>query len=291
MTGRRAASVAGLPRTRTLITSGDNGSRRRRVKHIRLLVALVVRGPGRSRARRRRSRTTCPPSFSGGGRLHCAASDRAVDAGYRRRAPIGDPRSRIARKLARERLVDDDRSGTRDSGRPRGRHARRRSDDRRPRRIPAPPPASETDRRTPARRRARTRLLATRVLGSVPGAHVGEGDRDHAGFLRDAPLELARTSAPAASSNADVVSSSNGRSTSMRAARYSRLGNSARMFSLRIAWLAFSMAPGMPMAVSATCAIIAPVQTRPKRSVAPPVPRFARCDCTRAPRDFQRRQE
>ena len=54
------------------------------------------------------------------------------------------------------------------------------------------------------------------------------------------------------------------------------------MFSLRIAWLAVSMATGMPMAVSATWTIIAPVQTRPKRSVAPPVPRFARCGCTRA---------
>ena len=36
------------------------------------------------------------------------------------------------------------------------------------------------------------------------------------------------------------------------------------------------------MAVSATWTIIAPVQTRPKRSVAPPVPRFARCGCRRA---------
>ena len=54
------------------------------------------------------------------------------------------------------------------------------------------------------------------------------------------------------------------------------------MFSLRIAWLAVSMATGMPMAVSATWTIIAPVQTRPKRSVAPPLPRFARCGCTRA---------
>ena len=54
------------------------------------------------------------------------------------------------------------------------------------------------------------------------------------------------------------------------------------MFTLRVTWLAVSMATGMPMAVSATCAIIAPVQTRPKRSVAPPVPRFARCGCTRA---------
>ena len=36
------------------------------------------------------------------------------------------------------------------------------------------------------------------------------------------------------------------------------------------------------MAVSATWTIIAPVQTRPKRNVAPPLPRFARCGCTRA---------
>ena len=35
------------------------------------------------------------------------------------------------------------------------------------------------------------------------------------------------------------------------------------------------------MAVSATCAIMAVVQTRPNRSVLPPAPRFIKCDCRR----------
>ena len=91
-----------------------------------------------------------------------------------------------------------------------------------------------------------------------------------------------RMSPSAVPASPAVVSSSNGRSRSMRADRYSRLGNWSRMRTFRIVWLALSIAAGMPMAVSATCAIIAPVHTRPNRSVARPVPRLARWGCTRA---------
>jgi len=54
------------------------------------------------------------------------------------------------------------------------------------------------------------------------------------------------------------------------------------MFSLRITSRDTSMATGIPIAVNAICTIIAAVQTRPNRSVAPWLPAFARCGCTRA---------
>ena len=248
----------------------------RRVKHERLFVRPRRRGPGRSRARRPRSRTTAPRRLRRPRPPECGA-------GYRRRAPIGDPLPRRARERARERLVDDHRSGSGTAGRPRG-SARpatigrsnvsknRRSHRRRPK------PTSRTLGPAPA-----TASTSRRSLGPArPRRAVGERDRDHAGFLRDAPLELReRPRPPRLERRRGLLVE---RPVHDRCERRDTPGLEmpARMFSLRIAWLAPSMATGMPMAVSATCAIIAPVQTRPKRSVAPPVPRFARCDCTRA---------
>ena len=94
MTGRRAASGAGLPRTRTLITSGDTVPPTPRETHTAVR-RPSRQGPGRSRARRRRSRTT-GPRFISGVTSAADASDRADDAEYRRRAPIGDPRPALS---------------------------------------------------------------------------------------------------------------------------------------------------------------------------------------------------
>ena len=119
------------------------------------------RGPGRRRARRPRSRTTAPLAAASVARIDVGIPEAGAD----RRSASG-----LARKLARERLVDDRPFGRRDSSRPRGRHARRQSDDRWLRRILVPPPTSEIHGRTSARRRVTTRPLRIVVLASDPGA-------------------------------------------------------------------------------------------------------------------------
>ena len=118
-----------------------------------------------------------------------------------------------------------------------------------------------------------------------PGAHwlVGVGHRDDAGLLGRcawrAPRNFGRV-APRTPARSPPRLLDSPRCERRGPAR--RLGNRRRYCTLRVVWLTLSRAAGMPMAVRATWTIIAPVQTRPKRSVAPPLPRFARCGCTRA---------
>ena len=105
-------------------------------------------------------------------------------------------------------------------------------------------------------------------------------NRDDARLLRDTPLECReRLCPPRLQRRRSLVAG--GQVQLDARAQIAPLGNAARIVGFRIASFTVSIASGMPIAVSATWNTIAPVHTRPKRSVAPPA-RFARCGCTRA---------
>ena len=177
------------------------------VKHIRGLVT-------RSSGSRPKSRTT--PTISNHG--SCAA-ETPGSLEYRRRAPIGDG-DPAGHEFARERFVDDDRSGGGTAVAARGTRARRRSGDRMPRRNPDRPPMSDADL---VRRAGAGRDLD----GRAPFARQSDPGARSANVTATTPGSCAmRCASPAnvrarRSPKANVVSPPAGRSSSRRAARYS----------------------------------------------------------------------